>query len=123
MPFKKGQSGNPAGRPINAYADELRALVGKDAKRYVNLIKRVIDGKKKTDFVTTEGKVVKVPLPLDKRVGFAFKLLNKIMPDLKAQEISGDINLNKELLDAIFASLPPDFAKEVRREIDKILAE
>jgi len=92
MPFKKGKSGNPTGRPTMAFNEQLRLYIGKNAQKYVEFINRIIDGEEKTTIVV-QGKFVEVPIPLEKRGEFALRLLNKLLPDLKAQELSGQLGL------------------------------
>lgn len=93
MAFKKGEIGNPNGRPTVPYVAQLREFIGKDAQRYIEFIKKIIDGEKVVVGKDKKGKDVKEILPLDKRVDYALKLLNKVLPDVKAVEHSGDIGL------------------------------
>ena len=65
MPFKKGQSGNPKGRPVSAGIDDLRRAI------------KIVEGRKKKKFLIhavqeayTDNKVL-------------VAILKKIIPDLK----------------------------------------
>jgi len=42
-PWKKGQSGNPAGRPKNHVGDTLKTLFGKSARKIYNLSQQELD--------------------------------------------------------------------------------
>jgi hypothetical protein len=45
--WREGQSGNKKGRPSHAFAQELREYLGKDAKKYLDLLKDIVEGKVK----------------------------------------------------------------------------
>lgn len=87
-----GKSNNPKGRPKLAINEDLRKLISGDVKANYELIRDAISGKEKTT-VVVGGKLREIPLSLKDRCDMAMRLFNKVLPDLKAQEITGQMGL------------------------------